>query len=61
LIYLSADTKSIEQTHTFFITQVDKHRKIRTFYNGIGADESQGYRHCCNCVEGRTTGLQAHS
>jgi len=31
---LSADTKSIVQTHTLYTRQVDKNR---TFYNGIEA------------------------
>jgi len=41
LFYLSPDTKSKVQTHTFCTTQVDKNRQNRMLYNGIGA-ESQG-------------------
>jgi len=33
---LSADTRSIVQTHTFCARQVDKNIQNRTFYNGIG-------------------------
>jgi len=35
-VFLSADTKSIVQTHSFCTTQVDKNVKNRTCYNGIG-------------------------
>jgi len=45
-VFLSADTKSIVQTHTFCTTQVDKNIQNRAFCNGDG---------------GRTTGLQTHS
>ena len=35
-VFLSADTKSIVQTHTFCTTLVDKNKQNRTFYNSVG-------------------------
>jgi len=35
-VFLSADTESIVETHTFCTTHVDKNVQNGTFYNGIG-------------------------
>ena len=42
-LILQWETKSIVQAHNVCTTQVDKNRRYRTFYNGVG---------------GRTTGLK---
>jgi len=62
---LSADTTSIVQTHTLFITQIDQRRQNRTFCNVVGVDgitglqirfanalkaEPQCYRHTPNTI-----------
>jgi len=36
MFFLTADTKSIVQTHTFCTTLVNKNRRNRTFYNSVG-------------------------
>jgi len=36
MYFLSADTKSILQTHIFCTTQVDENVQNRMFYNGVG-------------------------
>ena len=65
-VFLSADTKSIVKAHTFFCTtQVNKIYRTKNFTTALEA-ESQGYRHLlnrtfCNCIRGKTTGLQKHS
>jgi len=41
--------------------QVDKNKQNTTFHKASERAESQSYRHFCNCVEGRTTGLQTDS
>jgi len=46
MYFLSADTKSVVQTHSFCTEEVDKNVQNRTFYNSIG---------------GWITGLQTHS
>jgi len=35
-VFLSADTKSTVQTHTFCTTLVNKNRQNRKFYNSVG-------------------------
>jgi len=43
---LKSDTKTIVQAHTVYTSHVDKNRRNRTFYNGVG---------------GRTSGLQTNN